>query len=174
MIRTQSGTEWSRAAFCYLLGDSMSGRAFSLVELILVLGIMGAVAVMAVPRLPWQVIDRAQARVTARTLMTDLRRTRALALSHAAQSPAGFRLLFVGGYPHAACEIQEVGSGVVHNHFAFPSSVEVTSTGGTSFTFGPLGSLVDGSATGITIAGNGRRQSVSVEPDTGCVYLERD
>ena len=63
--------------------------AFSLVELILIVAFIGIFAVIAVPRLNFAIISKQKADTVARKIVTDLRLTRRLAISDAANNTIG-------------------------------------------------------------------------------------
>jgi len=62
-------------------------RAFSLVELMLIVAFLGVFAAIAIPRLDYAIVRRYKAEATAKKILTSLRLTRSLAISDAA-SPA--------------------------------------------------------------------------------------
>ncbi len=70
--------------------------AYSLAEMIVVVLILGAFAVIAIPRLNFAALHHKQANAIAKKIATDLRRTRALAISNAAVNNAGFQLQMIG------------------------------------------------------------------------------
>lgn len=145
--------------------------AYSLVELILVIAIMGALTAVAVPRLQFDVVRSKQAEAFTHKISTDLRRTRSLALRDAATDPAGFALVLVGSTPHRHYEIRNTRTGEVIDRHAIDESLQVVGMNGSSLRFGPLGNLLDGSTRGIRISGGGVRMTVRVVTATGRVYV---
>ena len=67
-------------------------QAFSLVELIIVVLFLGILATVAVPRLNFSAVTKQKADTIARKIVTDLRRTRRMAVSGAADNTSGFAL----------------------------------------------------------------------------------
>src|SRR4030042_940289 len=66
--------------------------AFTLLELILMVSILGILLSIAVPRLKFDTLARYKADTVARKIVTDLRRTRSLAIGEAATTKDGYRL----------------------------------------------------------------------------------
>ena len=65
-------------------------------EMIVVVMILGALAFIAIPRLNFAAIHHKQAHTIAKKIVTDLRRTRTLAISNAAVNNVGFQLQMSG------------------------------------------------------------------------------
>jgi len=93
----------------------MTGKrtAYSLAEMIVVVMILGALAFIAIPRLNFAALHHKQAHTVAKKIVTDLRRTRMLAISNAATNTTGFRLQMVGSAPYSSYQIVDVNSGAV-------------------------------------------------------------
>ena len=64
--------------------------AFTLTELILVVIFLGIFAAISIPRLNFAVVSKQIADSHAKKIVTDLRRTRSLAISNAAENTTGF------------------------------------------------------------------------------------
>ena len=82
--------------------------AFSFVELIIIVVFLGIFAFIAVPRFDYAIISRQKADTTARKIVTDLRLTRSLAVSDAANNTQGFELKMVGIVPYHKYEIEKL------------------------------------------------------------------
>jgi prepilin-type N-terminal cleavage/methylation domain-containing protein len=141
--------------------------AFSLVESIIVVLIVGVLAVIAIPRFNYAVISKYKAESTAAKVVTDLRRTRSLAISNAATNTAGFALNMTGSSPYSGYEIVNLDTSEVVDSHSIDSAV--TCTGGSAFQFGPLGSLKAGSDTQLTIAAEGRSSTITITGATGAI-----
>ena len=138
--------------------------AFSLVELILIVAFLGIFAVIAVPRLNFAAITKHKAEATATKFVTDLRRTRRMAISDAANNTQGFQLKMVGSAPYTVYEIVNLDtSGTVDSHTI---DSDISCTGGDEFSFGPLGNLKAGD-TQLTIAAEGKTFTITIIPATG-------
>jgi type II secretory pathway pseudopilin PulG len=140
--------------------------AFSVLEAIIVLTFVAVIAAIAVPRINFGAISKQKAECAARKVVTDLRRTRRFAISSAAVNPHGFSLIVFGSSPFSY-EVRTLDGGATLETHTFDS--QVSCTGGTSFGFGPLGNLLDGSDTGLTISAEGKTFTITVIPATGAI-----
>ena len=146
----------------------MNGQrtAYSLAEVIMVVLILGALAFIAVPRLNLAALYHKQAHTVAKKIVTDLRRTRSLAIANAANNNAGFRLQMTGSSPYTGYQITDVNSGSTVDSQSIDS--HISCAGGSQFTFGPLGNLTGG-GTQLTVTGQGRTYTITVISGTGIV-----
>ena len=144
-------------------------NAYSLVELIVIVAIMGAVAFIAVPRLQFATLRRKQADTIAAKIVTDLRRARALAISDAAANSAGFALNMTGGSPYTGYEIENLDTSATINNGIFSIDSQINCTGGDEFQFGPLGNLLVGSDTALTVAAEGKIFTITIVSATGTI-----
>jgi len=144
--------------------------AFSLVELIIIVMWVGILAAIAVPRLNFAIISKQKADTLARKIVTDLRLTRRLAISDAANNTQGYKLQMVAPLPYASYEIVDCSSPptTVDSH-TIDSDVSVTCLVQPLFRFGPLGNLESGSGTEITVSAEGRSFTITLIPATGTV-----
>jgi Tfp pilus assembly protein FimT len=147
---------------------TLKKTAFSLVELIIVVMFLGILAVIAVPRFNLAVVSRHKAEAVARKLVTDLRRTRGLAISDAANNPQGYELKMVGSVPYSAYEIQNINTQTTVDSLT-TGGVTITCPAGNEFKFGPLGELKSGSATQMSISADGKNFTITIVPATGLV-----
>ena len=140
--------------------------AFSLIEAIVVVVILGALAFIAVPRLNFAALYRKQAHTVAKKIVTDLRRTRTLAISSAATNPTGFTLKITG----STCQIVNDANGVTVDSYTIDSHISCGS-GTTMFGFGPLGNLRDGSSNELAVSDvdESRTYTITVISATGIV-----
>lgn len=142
--------------------------AVTLIEMIVVVAILGAFAFIAIARFNSAVIYRKQASTVAKQIVTDLRMTRTMAISKAVSNSVGFSLQMVGSSPYTGYQIVDANSGTTVSSFTISSSISCT--GGSLFTFGPLGNLLTGSSTTpITVSSNGRTYTITVISATGIV-----
>ncbi len=141
--------------------------AFSLVELIIVVLILGALAFMAVPRLQFAALFKKQAHTVAKKIVTDLRRTRMLAISSAAGNPSGFKLRMVGSSPYGSYEIVDNATGQVVDSHTIDSKISCTGT--SEFSFGPLGNLISTGGTTLSVSAEGKTFTITVVTATGTI-----
>jgi Tfp pilus assembly protein FimT len=147
----------------------MAGKrtGYSLAEIILVVIIVGVLTFIAVPRLNLAVIHHQQGNTVAKKIVTDLRRTRTMAISNAANNSIGFRLQMTGSSPYSGYQIVDANSGTVADSQTIVSPVSCT--GGSQFRFGPLGNLLTGSDTNLSVSADGRTYTITVISATGIV-----
>ncbi len=144
-------------------------RAFSFVEVIIIVLFLGIFAAIAVPRLNRAAISKNKAQTTARKIVTDLRLTRRLAISDAANNTMGFELKMVGSVPYTAYEIENIKTHAIVASHALDSDVNIDSPMGIRFMFGPLGNLKLGSGTELYIDGGEGSITITIIPATGAV-----
>lgn len=137
-------------------------RGYTLTELMLVVLILGVMAMISIPRLPFAAVRMTQANSVARQLVTDLRRTRSLAIRDAATNSSGYRMSVTS----EQYSIQDLSSSEVLETHDFPG--QVTVLGGT-YSFGPLGNLLTGSDSEMTVSSEGRVFTLSLIAATGSV-----
>jgi hypothetical protein len=147
-------------------------RAYSLVELILVVIFVGIFSAIAIPRINFAIISKQKVGPVARKVVTDLRRTRVLAITDAANNSDGFILDMTGGGPYTGYEIINDDTGAVVDTQTFGSDIECTGDG--RFEFGPLGNLITGSGTALNIASEGRSFTIDIISATGTVKCTED
>lgn len=142
-------------------------RAYSLAELILVVLFMGILAAVAVPRINFAIISKQKVDTTVEKLMTDLRRTRRLAISDAAVNTTGYGIQLTGAGPYTGYEIWDRSTfTLVDSH---PIDSDVTCTADSRFfRFGPMGNTVASGST-IKLSAKGRSFTITVVPATGMV-----
>jgi len=139
-------------------------NAHTLVELIIIVAMLAALAFIAIPRLQFPTLYRKQADTVARKIVTDLRRARQLAISNAATDPNGYALKRTG----STCEIQD-GNGVTIPNGTFTIDSKISCSGGTNFRFGRLGNLTVYDSNQLTVSAQGRNFVIGVTPATGMI-----
>ena len=140
---------------------------YSLVELLIVVMFLGIIAAIAVPRFNYSVTSKMQADTLARKFITDLRRTRNLAISNAAVNTEGFALNMTGTSPYSGYEIQNLDTLEIEDSHNIDS--DINCTGGAQFKYGPLGNLLTGSDSQLVISASGKTFTISIIPATGTV-----
>ena len=141
--------------------------AFTLVELLLIVLFVGVLAFMVVPRMNLSVVSKQKADTTARKIITDLRRTRRLAISDAANNTAGFALKMTGSSPYTGYEIENLDTAETVDSHTIDSAI--TCTGGSEFNFGPLGNLLAGSDTQLSVSASGKTFTITIISATGMI-----
>ncbi len=141
--------------------------ALTLVEVILAVLFLGIMAVIAIPRLNLSALSKQKADCLAQKIVTDLRRTRRLAISNAAGNTAGFKLKMTGTSEYTGYDIVDANSDeTVDSQTIDPA---VSCTGGDEFKFGPLGNLLSGSDTQLVISADGKTFTIDITSATGMV-----
>ena len=158
--------------FVYIDGNEMMAAkrtAYSLAEMIVVVLILGALSFIAIPHLNFAALHHKQAHAVAKKIVTDLRRTRTLAISNAANNPTGYNLQLIGSPPYTCYQISRCQlRGDIVDTLTIDSPVSCS--GGSLFKFGPLGNLLSGSSTtAITVSSEGKTYTITVISATGIV-----
>jgi len=143
--------------------------AFSLVELIIIVMFVGIFAAIALPRLNFAIISKQKAEAFAGKIVTDLRLTRRLAISDAANNTKGFELKMVGPVPYTAYEIENIDTHATIASHTLNSNVNVSCPSGVRYIFGPLGNLESESGTELTISAEGKSFTITINTATGGV-----
>ncbi len=150
-------------------------RAFSLVELMVIVIILGVFAVIAVPRFDYAVTKRHKAEATARKIVTDLRRARGLATANAATNSVGYSLamsLPEGAGPRTLYRIRDLDADVTLDQYTFDPDVNVWSDK-MAIRFGPLGNLNEsgggGYPTEIRVSAEGKIFTIGFVIATGTI-----
>jgi Tfp pilus assembly protein FimT len=143
--------------------------AYSLVESIVVVLILGALMFIAVPRFNLSTFRNKGAHAVAKQIATDLRRARTLAISKAVNNSSGYKLQMVGASPYTSYQIVDSNAAAtVIDTLTIDSTISCT--GGSIFKFGPLGNLLTGSSnTPITVSYGSKTYTITVITATGIV-----
>ncbi|MBN2019689.1 MAG: hypothetical protein JW749_05635 [Sedimentisphaerales bacterium] len=135
---------------------------YSLAEIIIVVLILGALAFIAAPRLNFGALYRKQAHIVAKQIVTELRRTRTIAISNAASNPTGYTFRITGSTYQIIDDSNSttISERTIDSHINFG--------GGTEFSFGPLGNLRTGSSP-MTVTYGSTTYTITVITGTGIV-----
>ena len=141
--------------------------AFSLVEAAIVVLFVGILAAVTVPRLNLAVISKYKAEATAKKIVTDLRRTRRLAISDAATNSEGFAVAMIGSGSYTGYTIvNEQDESTIDSQIIDPT---ILCTGGQRFIFGPLGNLKPTSDSQLAVSATGKTFTIKIAAATGVV-----
>ncbi len=149
-----------------------SRNAFTLIELIIAVAILGVIAMIAVPRLQYAVVYGKQADTVARKIMTDLRRARNLAITNAASNTDGFAVNMLGATPYGSYEIENLDTGEAVDTYTIDDVVSCS--GGRTFEFGPLGNLKDGSDNTLTVSASDKEFTITIISATGMIQCSEN
>jgi prepilin-type N-terminal cleavage/methylation domain-containing protein len=144
-------------------------KAFTLIEVILVILFLGIVAAIAVPRFSFSAQSKQKAKSSAEKIVTDLRRTRMLAISNAATNTTGFTLKMTGTSPYSGYQITDDSNGTVVDSQTIDPQVSVSCAGSNLFSFGPSGNLRSGSGVQTTVSASGKTLTINITSATGMV-----
>jgi len=153
-----------------LMKKNLQGTSFA--EVIIVLLFIGILTAIAVPRFSFSAVFKKDAEATARKLVTDLRRTRRLAITDAANNTAGFELSMTGSSPNVSYDIKNLNTLETIDTHTIDEGIEFT--GGSTFQFGPLGNLLGSSDTQVQLSSNGKTYTITVIPATGMVKCDEN
>ena len=128
-------------------------NAYTLVELVIVVAMVGFFAFIAIPRLQFGAVHQKKANGVARKLVTDLRRSRSMALRDAVSNTAGYQVVMTGSSPYTGYDIKDLSDSSTVESFTIPSTVTVTCPGDINFDFGNFSTL--GSICGVSISSAG-------------------
>ena len=145
---------------------------YSLIELVVIVVFLGIIAAIAVPRLNFSAVSKQKADTLARKIITDLRRTRSLAISDAASNTAGFALNMTGGEPYSGYEIENLDTSETVDSHTIDSNINCI--GGTMFQFGPLGNLKVGSDTQLTVSASAKTFTITITAATGLIKCTKN
>ncbi|MBC8471555.1 MAG: hypothetical protein H8D56_19005 [Planctomycetes bacterium] len=143
--------------------------AFSLVELIIIVTFLSIFAFIAIPRLNYALISKQKAEATAWKIVTDLRLTRRLAISDAANNVKGFELSLIGSVPYHAYKITNLNTTKIISSHTTDSAVILSGPIGIKYAYTPLGNLKPASANKLIVSAEGRSFTINVNPATGIV-----
>jgi prepilin-type N-terminal cleavage/methylation domain-containing protein len=142
-------------------------QAYTLAELIIAVLLLGILTAIAVPRMNFAVLSKQKADTVARRIVTDLRRTRSLAISDAASNTAGYKLQMLGVALYDTYKIINLDTSVVIDSYSIDP--RAACAGGKSFKFGPLGNLLAGSDNQLTVSAEGKIFTIDIIAATGTI-----
>ena len=116
------------------------------------------------------IIAKQKADCQARKIVTDLRRTRGLAISNAADSSAGYALNMEPNAPgpYTSYRIVDINDSSTVDSYNIDSDT-VTCTGGSHFQFNYLGNLKTESDTQLKVSAEGKEFTIDITRATGMI-----
>ena len=151
----------------------MQRKGYTLVEMVFVVIFVGILAAIALPKINFAIVRKQKSDTVSRKIVTDLRRTRRLAITDAANNTTGYELEMVGSPPYTSYQIDNLDpiESTIETHTI---DAEVECTGDTNFKFGPLGNLLTGSGSTLNIIAEGKSYTITVTSSTGMVKCVQD
>ena len=147
-------------------------KAYTLTEAIVVVIFVGIFTAIAVPRFNFAVVKKYGAQATARKISADLRRSRMLAISNAAQNTEGYKLKMVGSAPYQQYQIVDLDTLTVVDSHTIDD--KLTCSGDSTFQFGPMGNLKFGSGAQLRIAAPEDSFTIDITQSTGNIKCSAD
>lgn len=173
-------------------------EGYTLIELVIVMLFIAAFAAIAIPRLNFAGVRKKGAELTAYKFLSELRRTRALAIANAAGNPYGFGIwinptwamasdepvVYTAGFfsdrntriskrqrtVYYTYEIRNLMTGATVDSQDVYDNVDLG--GGTQFSFGPLGNLTSGD-TSLTVSLGNTSFVINITGPTGSMTCTR-
>ena len=140
-------------------------RAFSIAELVIIVLFIGILAAISVPKINFAIISKQKADTVSEKIVTDLRRTRRLAIANAATNNIGFSLEMTGSSPYDGYEIRNLQSNTVVNTYEIDS--QVLCEGDNEFKFGPIGNYTGNSDDELNISSRVTTAKKAKKPKKG-------
>lgn len=144
-----------------------TSRAYTLTELVIVVMFIGIMAAIAIPRINFATIRKSKSSTAVQRIVADLRRVRTMAISDAASNTNGYSVKMNTPAPYSGYTIENDNTSIVIDSHSFDPAIAVSN--GTTFNFGPLGSLLGGSDTQIDVSADGRSYTITIVSATGMV-----
>lgn len=142
-------------------------RGHTLAELLVVVLIIGVLTCVAVPRLPFRARDRQQAEGEARKIVIGLRRTRSLAILHAATHPKGYAFEIRRQGLATSLVVLDLDNSAVVDSQTLAAGVRCQ--GDLRFSFNGLGALKESGQASLDVSLSDRTFRITVTPGTGAV-----
>jgi prepilin-type N-terminal cleavage/methylation domain-containing protein len=161
---------WVQTAMSYrtVINRMKSERcAFTLIELLITVLLLGVLAFVAIPRMQSSILSRFKSETLAQKIVTDLRLARNFAITDAAHNTSGFAVQMTGASPYRSYNIINLATGEVVSSHTIDNNVSCS--GGSLFKFGPMGNLIAGSGTQLLVEAAGKTFTIDIVAATGTV-----
>ena len=145
-----------------ILGPDKVGTGFTLTELVLTIAMLVILTGIAIPRMGWSTMDKANCRTCAREFGNYLRLARSLAITKAGSNSKGYKVFMSEYKPYIYMIINADTSDIVNEPIDIPEGVECT--GDREFHFTTLGELKGNSELTLQFSKSGETTVVAVTP----------
>jgi Tfp pilus assembly protein FimT len=142
-------------------------KAFSIIELLIVVLFLGIATYIAITRMKISVIDRYKSETLAQRIVSDLRLARNMAITDASRNTSGIAVQMEGSPPYQGYKIINLSDGQTVSQFTIDN--KISCSGGTQFKFGPLGNLLTGSDNQLLVSSGGKTSTINIISATGAV-----
>lgn len=146
-------------------------KAYTLVEMITVSVLVGVMAAIAIPRFNLAAVDKQTVDRMAKRIVTDLRQTRMLAITDAANNSDGFELKLYGN-PYDSYSVKNRDTDEKIVEYDIDPTISVTASGN-KFKFSPLGDAWEGESS-LTVSSAGRSFTITITRATGMIKCVED
>lgn len=143
-------------------GPDKVGTGFTLTELVLTIAMLVILTGIAIQRMGWSTMDKADCRTCAHEFGNYLRLARSLAITKAGSNSKGYKVIMSESEPYIYMIINANTSDVVNEPVDIPEGVECT--GDREFYFEPLGGLKGNSELTLQFSKSGETAVVRVTP----------
>jgi prepilin-type N-terminal cleavage/methylation domain-containing protein len=135
---------------------------FNLIELVLVVALLAILVSIAIPRIGWETMGKAQAETAGRQFSDYLKLARSLAITHASSNSDGYKVVLSPSQPYTYSLINADTSDVVKGPIALPEGVDCS--GDMTYQFTPLGNLSVSNELSVQFSKSGDTTVVTVTP----------
>lgn len=135
---------------------------FNLLELVLVVALLAILVSIAIPRLGWETMGKAQAETAGWQFSDYLKLARSLAITHASSNSDGYKVVLSPSQPYTYSLINADTSDVVKGPIALPEGVDCS--GDRTYQFTPLGNLSVSNELSVQFSKSGDTTVVTVTP----------
>jgi len=129
--------------------------------------LVGIFVAIAVPNMKFSTISKLKAGTVTKKLITDLRRTRTMAIVNAATNSDGYGLRMIGTAPYTSYKILNLKTSKTVETLTIDPVVSCTN--GSKYDFSTLGNLKNGSSSQTIVSAEGKTYTIYVLDATGRV-----
>jgi len=140
----------------------VTGTAFSLIELIVILAVLAILLSIAIPRVGWDAMGKVQSETAAQEFGNYLKLARSLAITNAGSNSSGYKVVLSPSQPYTYSLINADTSETVKGPVALPEGVD--RSGDRTYQFTPLGNLSVSRELEVDFSKAGDTTVVSVTP----------
>lgn len=140
---------------------------FSTTELLIIVIILGILSAIALPHFNMAAVSSTNGKSFVRKMMTDLRKTRQMAIANGADNTNGYSLQIAGSQPNQTYQIVNLQTGQTLETFVINPAIRCQ--GDTEFSFTSLGALKASGSKQMTITCLSKTYTLDIYPATGAV-----